>query len=95
MEEIMQQFISDLTQDNISNEIIINLFVNYGIIDSLDDLNNEDKKLKILDIDNCDDSIHDNDSSCDDNSCNDDKSNDIYDNDIYNKSDNKLSDIKY
>ena len=57
--------------DNISNEIIINSFVNCSITDSLDDLNNEDKELEISDIDDCDDGIHDNDNSCDDNSCDD------------------------
>ena len=57
--------------NNISNEIIINSFVNCGITDSLDDLNNEDEELEISDIDDCDDGIHDNDNSCDDNSCDD------------------------
>ncbi|CAI2189489.1 5591_t:CDS:1, partial [Funneliformis geosporum] len=77
---------------NISNKIIINSinsFVNCGITDLLDDLNNKDEELEISDIDDCDDGIHDNDSNCDNNNCNDDKSDDICDNDVHNKSDNK------
>src|SRR3989337_1753889 len=69
--------------DNISNEIIINSFVNCGITDSLDDLNNEDEELEISDIDDCDDGIHDNDNSCDDNSCDDNSCDDEF----YDKSD--------